>query len=225
MHKCKYALSGTSIAGGPPKIHGGPFGRGGFDDIPFSLTGDIREIFGQHGDVLDAVGFYMNTSVPFISYKKTDLIGGIGGDNFDDFVILATKNEKPLKITNMIINYGSLSAFINGIQVTYMVSKEATTTATHGTLVPDNSQGHNYFAILDFDADEWITKVDISSRESGPYQVINYLKIETTNPKGSIRSYGPFGQVYLGNITTVESVIHGFYGRSSDYIYGLGFYI
>ena len=201
----------TSVAGGPPKTRGGPFGRGGSDDVPFSLTGDIRGIFGRSGSVLDSIGFYINTSaVPLTSYQKTDLVGGEGGSEFDDFKILASKNEKPLKITNMIINYGSL---IIGIQVTYMVSNGGITTTTHGFL---NSQG----AILDFDADEWITKVDISKKEEAVY----YLEIVTTNSKGSIRSYGPYGQV-KGNITTVESVVYGFYGRSSDYyLNALGFY-
>ena len=210
----------TSVAGGPPKTRG-PFGRGGSDDVPFSLTGDIRGIFGRSGDVLDSIGFYINTSaMPLTFYQKTDLIGGEFGSEFDDFKLLTSKNEKPLKITNMIINY---NPFINGIQATYMVSNGSTTTITHGNL-EQNFQGSNDFAVLDFDVDEWITRVNISSKETQPYAV-HSLEIETTNSKGSVRSYGPFGQVNSGNVTTIKKVVHGLYGHSDYSIYSLGFYI
>ena len=53
--------------------------------------------------------------VPSVAYKKTVLIGGGGGDDFDDFL---ADTEKPLKITNMVINYGSS---INGIKVIYLL--------------------------------------------------------------------------------------------------------
>ena len=56
------------------KFQGGVTGR--VSGLPFSLTGDIRDIFGRSGEVLNAVGFYMNASLPFSSYNKTDFIAG-----------------------------------------------------------------------------------------------------------------------------------------------------
>ena len=113
--------------------------------------------------VLDALGFYMNTSLPLHSYNKTDTVGGEDEEYFDDFKNLSSNNEMPVKITNMVISYAS---FINGIQVTYMTSiaEETSTTLTHGTLAQQNYLGHSDLAVLDFDADEWITRVDVSSR-------------------------------------------------------------
>ena len=223
----------TSVNGGPPKLRGGPFGNNGDNpDVPFSLASDIRGIFGRSGDVLDALGFYMNTSLPLHSYNKTDIVGGEDGDDFDDFKNLSSNNELPVKITNMVISYAS---FINGIQVTYMTSiaEETSTTLTHGTFARQNYLGHSDLAVLDFDTDEWITRVDISSRVLsllliGSHRYLNYLKIETTNSVGSVRSYGPFGEsVSSENITTVVGVVHGFYSRSTNKrgINALGFYI
>jgi hypothetical protein len=91
----------TSINGGPPKLQGKPFGRGGTGDIPFSLTGDIRGIFGRKGDVLDSIGFYVNTNLPLGSYyHTTNVTGGPrpGTDQFDDFELITAKDEQPLKI-------------------------------------------------------------------------------------------------------------------------------
>ena len=127
----------TSMDGSPPTLRGGPFGRGNNSiDAPFSLTGEIRGIFGRSGDLLDAVGFYINTaSLPLTSYRKTNIIGGKTGNDFDDFKILASNEGKPLKITNMVVSYAS---FVVGIQVTYLMSINGgtTTTVTHGTIVP-----------------------------------------------------------------------------------------
>ena len=215
----------TSFGKRPPKRRAGPFGLGGTSDIRFSLTGDIRGIYGRTGDALDAIGFYVNPAVPLSSYQKTNLIGGRAGtDSFDDFELFASKNEKPFKITNMVISHG---VYINAIQVTYLTSNGASITLTHGTLNTDNWLGNKYFDVLNFDADEWITKVNISPRFSEAVQCVGYLEIETTNSKGSLRSYGPFGQVYTSNITTIESTIYGLYGSSTDYlaVNTLGFYI
>ena len=214
----------TSINGGPPKLRGGPFGRGGTSDTPFSLTGDVRGIFGRTGNVLDSVGFYINANVPVSSYQKTDLIGGKGGTGFDDFELFASKDEKPLKITNMVISHG---VYINAFQVTYLTTTGESISFLHGTLNTQNWLGNKYFDVLDFDADEWITRVNISPRYSEAVNCVGYLELETTNSKGSVRSYGPFGQMYTSNITTIDGVIYGFYGSSTDYlaINTLGFYI
>ena len=225
----------TSVNGGPPKLRGGPFGnRGDNPDVPFSLTGDIRGIFGRSGDVLDSLGFYMNTSLPLHTYNKTDLVGGEDGEYFDDFESLLSNGsaEIPLKITNMVISYGS---FINGIQVTYMTSMAEGTsiTLTHGTLDRQNYLGHSDLAVLEFEADEWVTRINISSRVlslpmEGVHRYLNYLQIETTNSVGSVRSYGPFGAVVsTENVTTVVGVVHGFYGRftKKKALNALGFYI
>ena len=73
------------------------------------------------------------------------------------------------------------------------------------------------------DNDEWITCVDISS---GPSHVVDYLEIKTTvNSKGSVRSYGPFGKVFMGNVTTVHGVVYGFFGRYGNQLDALGFYV
>lgn len=215
----------TSIGGGPPKRRGGPYGLGGTSDIGFSLTGDIRGIYGRAGDTLDAIGFYVNANVPSKSYQKTNLTGGRAGtDSFDDFELIASKTETPFKITSMVISHG---VYINAIQVTYLTSNGASLTLTHGTLNNKNWLGNKYFDVLNFDDDEWITKVNISPRFSEAVQCVGYLEFETTNSKGSLRSYGPFGQVYTSNITTIENVIYGIYGSSTDYlaVNTLGFYV
>lgn len=216
----------TSLNGGPPKLRGKPFGRGGTDDIPFSLTGDIRGIFGRTGDVLDSIGFYINTNLPLSYYWKTNTTGGPrpGTNQFDDFELIAAKGEKPLKITNMVISHG---VYINAIQVTYLTSTGVPISLTHGTLNTQNWLTNKYFDVLDFDNDEWITSVNISPRYSEAVDCVGYLEFVTTNSKGSIRSYGPFGQVYTSNITTIDGVIHGFHGSSTDYlaVNTLGFYV
>ena len=144
-----------------------------------------------------------------MSYKKTDLIGGAGGDSFDDFL---SNSKTPFKITNMLINYGSA---INGIQVTYLLPSRATSTVLHGVLSRDNWQ---YDGILDFNNDEWITHVDISS---GLSHVVDCLEIKTTNSKGSLRSYGLV--FVMGNVTTVHGVVYGFFGRCGNQLDALGF--
>ena len=205
----------TTTIGGLPSTYG-PFGLGGDSDKPFSMTGTVIGIFGRAGQVLDALGLYVESNpvaTPTTSYKKTDLIGGTGGDGFDDFL---SDSEKPFKITNMLINYGSV---INGIQVKYLLPSGAISTVLHGVLSRDNWQ---YDGILDFDDDEWITRVDISS---GPSHVVDYLQVETTNSKGSVRSYGPFGKVFMGNVTTVHGVVYGFFGRCGNQLDALGFYV
>ena len=204
----------TMTIGGLPSTYG-PFGLGGDSDKPFSMTGTVIGIFGRAGQVLDAIGLYINPNpASTTSYKQTNPIGGGGGDGFDDF--LSDTGEKPFKITNMLINYGSA---INGIQVTYRSPSGASSTLLHGVLSRDNWQ---YDGVLDFDEDEWITRVNISS---GPSHVVDYLKVETTNSKGSVRSYGPFGKVFMGNVTTVNGVVYGFFGRCGNQLDALGFYI
>ena len=101
----------TSIDGGPPICRGGPFGRGDTSDLPFSLTGDVRGIYEQSRCVLDAIGFYVTAADPLSSYQKTKPIGRVSQDGcevVDDFKTLASKNEKPSKITNMVINYNGV---------------------------------------------------------------------------------------------------------------------
>ena len=219
----------TSVDGGPPKCRGGPFGRGDTSNSnPFSLTGDIRGIFGRTGDVLDAIGFYVNAPVPLSSYQKTDPIGKVsqdGCDEFDDFKILGSKNEKPFKITNMVINYG---VYIKGVQVTYLTSNGTFVTLIHGML--NRTTGWDT-ALLTFDDDEWITKSYVSTwapsytGASG----LGSIEVETINSKGSVRSYGPWRPVNswaASNITTVNGIIYGLYGCSkTDIIYNLGFYV
>ncbi len=216
----------TSINGEPPRLRGKPFGRGGSGDIPFSLTGDIRGIFGRKGDVLDSIGFYVNTNLPLSFYQKTNVTGGPrpGTDQFDDFELIAAKDEKPLKITNMVVSHGY---YINAIQVTYLTSTGIPISLTHGTLNTQNWLTNKYFDVLDFEDDEWITSVNIAPRYSEAVDCVGYLEIVTTNSKGSVRSYGPFGKVYTSNITTIEGVIHGFHGSSTDYlaVNTLGFYV
>ena len=129
------------------------------------------------------------------------------------FCLMNPDSEMPSKITNMIINYGSA---INGVQVTYLLPSGASSTVLHGVLSRDNWQ---YDGILDFDDDEWITRVDVSS---GPSHVVDYLQIVTTNSKGSVRS---FGEVFMGNMTTVHGVVYGLFGRCGNQIDALGFYV
>ena len=216
----------TSLNGGPPKLRGKPFGRGSTDDIPFSLTGDVRGIFGRTGDVLDSIGFYVNTNLPLSYYQKINISLGLkpGTDQFDDFELIAANGGKPLKITNMVISHG---IYINAIQVTYLTSSGAPISLTHGTLNTHNWLTNKYFEVLDFDDDEWITSVNISPRWSEAVNCVGYLEFVTTNSKGSVRSYGPFGQVYTANVTTIDGVIRGFHGSSTDYlaVNTLGFYI
>ena len=203
----------TSVSGQSPIFRGGPFGR--VPGVPLSLTGDVRGIFGRRGDVLDAIGFYIDPSLPLNFYNKT-VVGGEGGNDFDDFKNLSSRNEKPLKITNMVINHNKM---INGIQVTYMVCSGASISITHGTIAVDS------LSFLDFEADEWITKVNTTTSYLGS-QSIYVLGIETTNSKGSVRSYGPFGtQPYNGTMTTVHGTVHGLYGRDYGNMVALGFYV
>ena len=104
--------------------------------------------------------------------------------------------------------------------MTYLLPSGASSTILHGVLNQDNWQSAD--SVLDFDNDEWITGVDISS---GPSHIVDYLQIETTNSKGSVRSYGPFGKVFLGNVTTIHGVVYGFFGRCGNQLDALGFYV
>ena len=203
----------TTVVGELPFIYG-PFGLGGDSDIPFSMAGSTVGFFGRSGTILDAIGLYIDSSVPLSFYKKSDVIGGEGGDGFDDF---SSDNEKnPVKISNMIVNYG---AHVNGIQVTYTLPNGVSSTVLHGVLSRDTLQ---FDGILDFANNEWITQVNISS---GASHVVDYLFFQTTNSKGSVRSYGPFGKPTMGNITTIYGVVYGFFGRSGHHLDALGFYI
>ena len=217
----------TSVDGGPPKRRGGPFGRGDTSNSnPFSLTGDIKGIYGRTGDVLDAIGFYLNANVPPSSYQKTNPIGKVSQDGcvtFDDFKKLASKNEKPFKITRIVINYG---VNIKGIQVTYLTSNGTLVTLTHGML--NRTTGWDT-TLLMFDDDEWITKSSVSTWAPMDASGVGSIETETINSKGVVRSYGPWGLVNnwtTTNVTTVKGIIYGFYGCSSDYmLHNLGFYV
>ena len=78
--------------------------------------------------------------------------------------IFHQNNEKPVKITSMVVS--SSANFINTIRVTYLTSKGTSTSITHGILAQENLLGRSNFALLNFDTDEWITRVNISSRPS-----------------------------------------------------------
>ena len=95
----------------------------------------------------------------------------------------------------------------------------ASSTPLHGVLSRDNWQ---YDGVLDFDEDEWITRENISSGRS---HVVDYLQVEITNSKGSVRSYGPFGKVFMGNVTTVHGVVYGFFGHCGNQLDALGFFV
>ena len=62
---------------------------------------------------------------------------------------------------------------------------------------------------------------------SGPSHVVDYLQVETTNFKGSVRSivYGPFGKVFMGNVTTVHGVVYGFFGHCGNQLDALGLFV
>ena len=204
----------TSNPGGLLSNVYGPFGRGGSTDKPFSMVGTVMGIFGRRGRLLDAIGFYIDPHLPPNAYNKTDLIGEGSGDDFDDFLLYS---EKPSKITKMIINYGYR---INSIQATYLLPSGESSTVLHGHPSKDNLQQDG---ILDFDVDEWITQVNISSGESN---LVDYLKVTTRNSEGSVRSYGPFGAVYKGNITTINGGVYGLFGRYGEkFLSALGFYV
>ena len=217
----------TSVNGRPPVFRGGATGR--ISGLPFSLTGDIRGIFGRSGSVLNALGFYINASLPLSTYNKTSLFAGAeGGIEFDDFRNLLSRNVTPIKITNMIINRNKV---INGIKVTYMVSRGPPINITHGTLAANNTSGHSSLSILDFEADEWITEVTfaISDPAVSPILGVLCLEVETTNSKGTVRSYGPFGSHPCYGTLIIEGVFYGLYGRvggvRNDSIYAIGFYV
>lgn len=209
----------TSVGGRPPVFRGGATGH--ISGLPFSLTGNIRGIFGRSGDVLNALGFYM---LPFSAYNKTALFSGTdGGIVFDDFKNLSSRNETPIKITNMVINHNN--KLISGIRVTYMVSRGAHINITHGALAAINT------TVINLEANEWITEVTFAISDPAISPVLGVLcfGIETTNSKGTVRSYGPFGtQPCYGRIY-VEGIIYGLYGhvggRSNDSINAIGFYI
>ena len=94
---------------------------------------------------MDAIGLYIDVSVPAtVSYEKSDLIGGAGGDGFDDF-LSNPDSEMPSKITNMIINYGSA---INGVQVTYLLPSGASSTVLHGVLSRDNCSTMAFLTLM-----------------------------------------------------------------------------
>ena len=205
----------------------GPFGHC-FQCKPFSMTGTVVGIFGRTGLVLNAIGVYiLNSTLPPTLYNKTVLIGGDNKVNFDDFL---SGNEQPSRIVSMKINYEFLITgdpqarmnfdyVVNGIQVSYSLPSGAISTILHGDLSTNDKQSTG---ILDFADDEWITRVDISL---GQMLVVNYLQIVTLDSKGSVKTYGPFGSDHE-NITSINSVIRGFYGNSSpDYLYSLGFYV
>ena len=205
----------TSVGGRPPAFRGGATGR--ISGLPFSLTGNIRGIFGRSGDVLNALGFYM---LPFSGYNKTALFSGTdGGIVFDDFKNLSSRNETPIKITNMVINHNN--KLISGIEVTYMVSRGAHINVTHGAPVAINTSGIN------LETDEWITEVTfaISDPAVSPVLGVLCLGIGTTNSKGAVKSYGPFGIQPCYGRMYVEGVIYGLYGRvGNDSINAIGFY-
>ena len=87
-------------------LYGNPIGGVPFDDgtgIVIPHISHFHSILLCHGDwifgFLDAIGLYNDPNpASTTSYKRTDPIGGGGGDRFDDF---PSAGEKPSKITNM----------------------------------------------------------------------------------------------------------------------------
>ena len=109
--------------------------------------------------------------------------------------------------------------------MTYILSNGVSQDVIHGTLLL-NSGNRN--GILNFEEDEWITKVDISSGESLPQHkaCADYLEITTIDSKGSIRLHGPFGYLdEADNATTLCGVVYRFFGCSGSHINALGFHI
>ena len=217
----------TSVGGGPPIFRGGATGR--ISGLRFSLTGDIKGIFGRSGDVLNALGFHMDSSLLFSSYNRTALFAGVqGGFDFDDFRNLSSRHVTPIRITNMVINHNKV---INGIKVTYMVSKGPPINITHGSLAAKNTLGHSTLSVLNFEADEWITEATfaISDPAVSPVLGVLCLGIETTNSKGAVKLYGPFGTQPCYGRMYIEGVFYGLFGRvggrRNDSIYAIGFYI
>ena len=100
--------------------------------------------------------------------------------------------------------------FVFSMVTYYLLPSGATSTVLHGVL------SRQYDGILDFNGDEWIIQVDISS---GPSHVVDYLEIKTTNSKDSVWSYGPF-------VTIVHGVVYGFQvGHCGNQLDALGFYV
>ena len=202
----------TTIDGGLPSVYG-PFGTGTDQDTPFSMAGSPVGFFGRSGQVLDAVGLYINSTVPISLYEKTDPTGGDGGESFDDFSPDVENN--PVRISSMIVNHGDR---VNGIRVKYMLPDGDFSVVEHGGL------SKPFDGVLDFDDDEWITRVNISS---GTSRVVDYLYFWTTSSSGAVRSYGPFGKPTATelNMTTIYGVVGGFFGRSGEQLNALGFYV
>ena len=117
-------IQGEMISGGPPTTQYltsitlytrnvqdaavkwyGPFGKAnGHEGVPFSFAGVVVGFYGRSGTYLDAIGFDIDVAdfiYPF--YSKTSLVGGNGGDAFDDTTFLP---YFPIRIKTLVVRHG-----------------------------------------------------------------------------------------------------------------------
>ena len=224
----------------------GPFGNANGhegDHVPFNLAGVVVGFYGRSGTYLDAIGFDIDVAdfiYPF--YRKTSLIGGNGGDAFDDTTFLP---YFPIRIKTLVVRHGDN---VDGIETTYVISSGSLRVIGHGALrnktatvsktknlndtKNNTAPGKNCtisspLAVdtrIDLDDDERIMRADIATGIHN-LKFVQYLKLYTANSKGSERIYGPFGtKPDGGEVVTIYGVINGFFGREGQWMDSLGFY-
>ena len=104
--------------------------------------------------------------------------------------------------------------------VTYLSPSGASSTLLHGVLSWDNWQ---YDGVLNFDEDEWITRVNICS---GPSHVVDYLQVARDDQlQGCCQVIRTVWKVFMGNVTTIHGMVYGFFGHYGNQLDVLGFYV
>ena len=189
----------------------GPFGNGTGFDSPFSLTGKVVGLFGRSGQYLNALGAY-TMPIPAPYYNKTEIIGGIFGEPFDDYPILLSGQPRLL---NMTVNSGG---YIYGLGTTYMLQNRTLYGAFHGESGSSNK-------VISFHDTEKIVRIDVAIASL----FVNYLMFSTLDSRGTERIYGPYGDTPQTDISTIHGTVYGLFGKTGqDHITavtGLGFYL
>ena len=202
----------TSDARGYTKVYG-PFGAESNCHTPFTVAGTVVGLFGRSDKYLNALGAYLNPMVTPM-YNRTQMIGGIFGETFDDYPVLSSGVADMVNIT---INAG---AYINGLAITYQFPNGTLFNCRHGVMGPND-------VVIRFSSHgERIVQMDVAIFSL----FVNYLMFSTLDSRGIERVYGPYGGMPQSNITTIHGTVYGFYGRvgvdhNITAVTGLGFYI
>lgn len=178
------------------------------------LKNEIEELKIKNGDDDEYIDLY--------SLEKSEIYGGVGGENFDDLDLIkskvSSKNVKKINISKIEVDYSN--DVIISLSLTYeVITDEGNIIISDKEIKRNFKRSGESFFEYSFPSDEKINEIVIYTY-FWELKVINGLEFKTSKEK--ILSFGEVEHCKSFKLKVGDNLV--IYGNSGDLMDGLGFY-